>query len=357
MTLTENAADKFKELAARGACGRGRGSPHRDPGWRLLRLPVRASDSIEARRTATMRSRRTAFGSSIDPHSAPYLAGRRVDFVDALHGRRVRDQQPERRRRRAAAARPSRRRTRSKASPITRVRQRAAAAPAAATERDPAPRFRAFGSVSPERPFRVAVVGSGPAGLLCRRAAPRRRGADRGRHDRAAPDALGTRPSRGRTRSPEHQGRLARLREDRRTTGVPLSRERRDRARPRARGSGAAVRRRRLLRSARRPIGGWAFRARTCRARGRRPSSSPGTTATRTSRISPSTSPASRAVVVGNGNVAVDVARMLALAEEELAADRHDGRGDRGDPRARRSRRSSCSAGAAPRRRPSRHRS
>ena len=33
----------------------------------------------------------------------------------------------------------------------------------------------------------------------------------------------------------------------------------------------------------------------------------------------PSTSPASRAVVVGNGNVAVDVARMLALAEPEIA--------------------------------------
>ena len=42
-----------------------------------------------------------------------------------------------------------------------------------------------------------------------------------------------------------------------------------------------------------------------------------------------------RAVVVGNGNVAVDVARMLALAPEEICADRHDRRGDRGDRRLR----------------------
>ena len=42
---------------------------------------------------------------------------------------------------------------------------------------------------------------------------------------------------------------------------------------------------------------------------------------------------AERAVVVGNGNVAVDVARMLALTAERDRADRHDGRGDRRDPR------------------------
>ena len=70
--------------------------------------------------------------------------------------------------------------------------------------------------------------------------------------------------------------------------------------------------------SARRPTGGWAFPARTSRARGPRPRSSPGTTATRTSRIFRSTSPPSAVVVVGNGNVAVDVARMLALTAEEI---------------------------------------
>ena len=52
---------------------------------------------------------------------------------------------------------------------------------------------------------------------------------------------------------------------------------------------------------------------------GPQPSSSPGTTATPTSRSSRSISPGERAVVVGNGNVALDVARMLALTREELA--------------------------------------
>ena len=71
--------------------------------------------------------------------------------------------------------------------------------------------------------------------------------------------------------------------------------------------------------SARRPTGGWGSRARTCPGRGRPPSSSPGTTATPTTRTSSSTSSCERAVVIGNGNVAVDVARMLALTPEELA--------------------------------------
>ena len=88
-------------------------------------------------------------------------------------------------------------------------------------------------------------------------------------------------------------------------------------------------------RSARRPTGAWGFRARTCRARGPRRRSSPGTTATPTSRRSPFDLSAERAVVVGNGNVAVDVARMLALTAGRARADRHDGRGDRGDRRLR----------------------
>ena len=40
-----------------------------------------------------------------------------------------------------------------------------------------------------------------------------------------------------------------------------------------------------------------------------------------------------RAVVIGNGNVALDVARMLASDAGGAPADRHDGRGDRGDQR------------------------
>ena len=62
-----------------------------------------------------------------------------------------------------------------------------------------------------------------------------------------------------------------------------------------------------------------ASRARTSLAAGPPPSSSPGTTATPTTATSSSTSPGERAVVVGNGNVAADVARMLALTDEELA--------------------------------------
>ncbi len=92
--------------------------------------------------------------------------------------------------------------------------------------------------------------------------------------------------------------------------------------------------------SAPRPTAAWGSRARTCRARGPRRRSSPGTTATPTSRGSPFDLSRERAVVVGNGNVAVDVARMLALTAEELAPDRHDRRGDRTRLPARASRRS-----------------
>ena len=55
-----------------------------------------------------------------------------------------------------------------------------------------------------------------------------------------------------------------------------------------------------------------------------------------------------RAVVIGNGNVALDVARMLALTPRGARAHRHDGRGDRRDQRGRDPR--------DPRRRPARPR-
>ena len=60
---------------------------------------------------------------------------------------------------------------------------------------------------------------------------------------------------------------------------------------------------------------------------------------------------AKRAVVIGNGNVAADVARMLALPRAELDDHRHRRPRDRGARRTRGSRRSSCSAAAARRRR------
>ena len=58
-----------------------------------------------------------------------------------------------------------------------------------------------------------------------------------------------------------------------------------------------------------------------------------------------------RAVVIGNGNVAADVARMLALPRAELDDDRHRRPRDRGGSPSPASRRSSSSAAAAPPRR------
>ena len=95
----------------------------------------------------------------------------------------------------------------------------------------------------------------------------------------------------------------------------------------------------------RQPTASSGSRARNCPAPMPRPSSSPGTTPTRTSPITSSTSRAV-AVVIGNGNVAADVARMLALTEEELRADGHRRSRDRGARRHRGDERSSCSAAA-----------
>ena len=61
-----------------------------------------------------------------------------------------------------------------------------------------------------------------------------------------------------------------------------------------------------------------------------------------------STCRAKRVVVIGNGNVAADVARMLALPRDELRGDRHRRPRDRGAGRRRGSRRSSCSDAAVP---------
>ena len=83
---------------------------------------------------------------------------------------------------------------------------------------------------------------------------------------------------------PKHQGRLARVREDRRAARLPLLRQRRGRPRRHPRGAACGSTTPSSTRSARRPTGGSASPARTCPARGPRPSSSPGTTATPTSR-------------------------------------------------------------------------
>ena len=194
-------------------------------------------------------------------------------------------------------------------------------------------------SEQPEQPLRVAIVGSGPAGLLRGRAPAEEQVASRPQRRRstcsiACPTPWGLVRARRGARPPEHQGRQPRLREDRRAPGVPLLRQRRARPRHHPRRPARRATTRSSTRSAPRPTAAWASRARTCPAAGPPPSSWPGTTATRTTATSSSTSPRERAVVVGNGNVAADVARMLALTRDELAADR------RRRPRARRARRS-----------------
>ena len=69
-----------------------------------------------------------------------------------------------------------------------------------------------------------------------------------------------------------------------------------------------------------------------------------------TRRPTSSTSPRERAVVIGNGNVAIDVARMLVLDPDELAVTDTADHAIEALQRGRRAARSSCSAAAARRR-------
>ena len=176
----------------------------------------------------------------------------------------------------------------------------------------------------------------------CSRATRRRRG----RHDRAAADAVGPRPARRRARPPEHQGRLAGVREDRgsgpgsgssatsRSGGDVTHEELAERY------DAVALRGRRADRpAARHPRRGPA------RLVGRdgvrrlvqRPPRLPG----------PRVRPLARAG--GRDRERQRRARRRAHARADAGgarADGHDGRGDRGDRRLRRSARSSSSAAA-----------
>ena len=171
-----------------------------------------------------------------------------------------------------------------------------------------------------DRPFRVAVVGSGPAGFYAAGALlasdePLRRGGP----DRPAADALGARPARGGARPSQHQGRLARLREDR--------------AHSRASASSATSRSVATspTKSSQRRYDAvvYAIGAQTDRRLGipgeDLPGSWPATAFVAWYNGHPDFQELEfdlsheRAVVIGNGNVALDVARMLALTPEELA--------------------------------------
>ena len=105
-----------------------------------------------------------------------------------------------------------------------------------------------------------------------------------------------------------------------RHAGLPLLRRRRARRATSPARSCSSATTRSSTRSAPRTTTGSGSRARTGPARTRPPSSSPGTTATRTTPTTSSTSPPSAPSSIGNGNVAIDVARMLVLDPDELAA-------------------------------------
>ena len=198
--------------------------------------------------------------------------------------------------------------------------------------------------------MRCAIVGAGPAGFYAAAAAARRRASrstcsTRCRR-RSASCAPASRPTTRRSRRSRASTRRRRAHPGLRFFGgVELG------ARRRARRPARALPRGRLRVRHRRATAGSGSPARTCRARTPRPSSSPGTTATRTSPTTRSTCRRERAVVIGNGNVAIDVARMLVLDRDELAPDRHR------RPRARRAAGGVASGGracsaAAGRRRP-----
>ena len=159
---------------------------------------------------------------------------------------------------------------------------------------------------------------------------------------------MGTRPTRGRARPPEHQGRLARVREDRGPARLSLLRQRRGRQGCHARGAAPALRRRRLLgRRPDRPAAGHPRRG-PARLVGRdrvrrlvqRPPRLPG------ARVRP------LARAGGRDRERQRRARRRAHARADpggAGAHRHHRRGDRGDQRRRRPR--------DPRRRPARARS
>ena len=128
LTITPTRGGEDPRADGGGARRRHDGAPRRDPGRRLLRLPVRPRLRHPAPRRATTSSTLEGVNVVVDPFSAPYLQGATIDFLERPAGVRVQDRQPERRPPRAAAATPSR----WKRVPRTLPRRAsAAAAPAA----------------------------------------------------------------------------------------------------------------------------------------------------------------------------------------------------------------------------------
>ena len=174
---------------------------------------------------------------------------------------------------------------------------------------------------TPDNPLRVAIVGSGPAGFYAAEALLNHPELDyRGRHDRPPADPLRPRPRRRRSRPPEDQERDQALREDRRPRGVPVLRQRH--------ASAATSPPPSSPRSTTRSI--WAYGAGADRQLGIAGEDLPGSHAATEFVAWYNGHPdfadrefdldCERVVVIGNGNVAADVARMLVLTREELEA-------------------------------------
>ena len=169
------------------------------------------------------------------------------------------------------------------------------------------------------RPLRVAIVGAGPAGFYVAEHLLRRAGPRGGRRPvRPAAHAVRPRAGRGGARSPEDQGGDGGLRQDRRPSALPLLRRRRARqARERRRPARPLPPDRLHDRGADRPAHGHPRRGPAgqpprdrVRRLVQRPSGLPGLQFDLTQE---------RVAVVGVGNVAVDVARILCRTPEELA--------------------------------------
>ena len=242
----------------------------------------------------------------VDPFSAPYLRARRS--TSSRRSRSPGSRSTTRTSpRRAGAARASRSPRAKRPTPPP------AAAPAPTSSRRLRARHERVAAARRRRRLRPGRL------LRGRRAAEERGPGRRGRPDRPAADAVGARPPRRRARPREHQGGLARVREDRaRSPASASSATSRSVATSRTRSCSRSTTRS-STRSARRPTGGSGIPGEDL------PGSWPATAFVAWYNGHPDFQELEfdlsheRAVVIGNGNVAIDCARMLALTAEELA--------------------------------------
>ena len=283
----------------------------------------------------------------VDPFSAPYLQGATIDYLTRPPGVRVQDREPERGL--LVRLRPLFQVEEGEELPEgTQVGGCGSLATSTVTVRAPRSQ-RSRCSREPDRPLPRRRRRLRAGRLL------RRRGTARERGPAVEVDLIERLPTPwGLVRlgvapdHPEHQGRLARVREDRAPARASASSA--------TSRSGATSRTRSSPSSYDAVV--YAVGAQTDRRLGipgeDLPGSWPATAFVAWYNGHPDFQDLEfdlsreRAVVIGNGNVALDVARMLALTPRGARADRHDRRGDRGDRRLRASARSSCSAAAGP---------